>query len=421
MHWEFKAQITVFLSLMFSVLLSLVGAMIECTSISLAKSMNQANLVLAMESVFAEYHPQLLTEYDIFAKEGSDLSSISRRLVYYGASDLQHEVVKMELLSDHEGQEFYRQAVESMGGSVKQLDIILDNPYEEEQAEVQEQIEALEAETGQEIPEFNAIGSSHILSLVLPKENILSSRSVEKASLASQRELQQGEGETYEVEKTLAGKWLFSTYLEEHFLHYLNQEHTKPLSYEVEYLLAGKETDEENLEWVAKKLLTIRIGINYAYLLTDETKLAETETVAAGICTLLAVPEATELVKQALLFFWSYGESVMDLRALYRGKKIPLVKKNETWQLQLSNLIQGGMNEGMAMEGEGENGITYAEYLKALLAASDTESLCMRALDLIELNLGRQVDDYVTKLELESQGRTWREAKYSCNTNFAYE
>ena len=62
----FKAEITVFLSLIFSVLLSLVGAMIESTSISLAKSMNQADLVLAMESVFAEYHPKLLEDYDIF-------------------------------------------------------------------------------------------------------------------------------------------------------------------------------------------------------------------------------------------------------------------------------------------------------------------------------------------------------------------
>ncbi len=421
MRLEFKAQITVFLSVIFSVLLSLVGAMVECTSISLAKSMNQADLILAMESVFAEYHPQLLRNYDIFAKEGSELSSISRRLVYYGANDLKHDVVKMELLSDHHGQEFYRQAVESMGGTVKELDVTIENPFEDQQAEVQEKIEILEEETGQEIPEFNAIGSSHILALVLPKENTISSRRIESNELPSQRQLQQGEGSQSEVEKTVSGKWLFSTYLEEHFLHYLNQEHTNPLSYEMEYLLAGKETDEENLEWVAKKLLSIRIGINYAYLLTDETKLAETETVATGICTLLAVPEATELVKQAMLFFWSYGESVMDLRALYRGKKIPLVKSKETWQLQISNLIQGGVNEGMAMEGEGENGITYKEYLKALLVATNTDTLCMRALDLIEVNLGIQVDNCVTKLELKSKGTTWREVKYTCNTKFAYE
>ena len=155
--------------------------------------------------------------------------------------------------------------------------------------------------------------------------------------------------------------------------------------------------------------------------MTDETKLAETELIAGGICKILAAPEATELVKQALLFFWSYGESVMDLRALYRGKKVPLVKSEETWQLQLSNLIQGGANEGMAMEAEGDNGITYEAYLKALLVAADTDKICMRALDLLEVNLGIEVDNCVTKLALESKGTTWREVRYTCNTKFAYE
>ena len=163
MHLGFKAEITVFLSLILSVMVSLIGAMMECTSISLAKSMNQADLVLAMESVFAEYHPQLLEDYDIFAKEGSNISSIARRLVYYGAGDLQHDVLEMELLSDRKGQEFYRQAIERMGGTVKELDITIDNPYEEEQEAVKEQIKDLEEEAGQEIPEFDAIGSSFVL------------------------------------------------------------------------------------------------------------------------------------------------------------------------------------------------------------------------------------------------------------------
>ena len=421
MRSAFKAEITVFLSLIFSVLLSLVGAMIESTSISLAKSMNQADLVLAMESIFAEYHPKLLENYDIFAKEGSSLSSISTRLGYYGAGNLNHKISEIELLSDQKGQEFYRQAVESMGVSVKEYQIETGNPYEDEQESVKEQIEALEEETGQDIPELNAIGSAYILSLVLPKENTISSHNVDCSILPSQRTLQCGEGSNHEVEKTISGKWLFSTYLEEHFSNYVKQDQTNPLSYEMEYLLAGKETDEENLEWVAKKLLSIRIGINYAYLLTDETKLAETELIASGICTILAAPEATELVKQALLFFWSYGESVMDLRALYRGKKVPLVKSEETWQLQLSNLIQGGANEGMAMEAEGDNGITYEAYLKALLVAADTDKICMRALDLLEVNLGIEVDNCVTKLALESKGSTWREVRYTCNTKFAYE
>ena len=48
-----------------------------------------------------------------------------------------------------------------------------------------------------------------------------------------------------------------------------------------------------------KKILPIRLGINYAYLLTDESKKAEAEVLALSLCTLLTVPGITEVVKHA--------------------------------------------------------------------------------------------------------------------------
>lgn len=40
----------------------------------------------------------------------------------------------------------------------------------------------------------------------------------------------------------------------------------KSLDYEVEYLLAGKKSDKENLESVLMKLFLIRMGVNYICL-----------------------------------------------------------------------------------------------------------------------------------------------------------
>ena len=119
------------------------GAMIEATSISLTKSMKQADLCLAMESVFAEYDPELFRKYGIFAREGSGLFSISNRLSYYGAGNLNHEIVQMELLSDQNGQEVYRQAVTSMGGTVTQTKVSTENPYQEKAQSIKEQFEKL--------------------------------------------------------------------------------------------------------------------------------------------------------------------------------------------------------------------------------------------------------------------------------------
>ena len=171
------------------------------------------------------------------------------------------------------------------------------------------------------------------------------------------------------------------------------------LLYELEYLLCGESSDRDNLEGTLKKILRLRLGVNYAYLLTDEVKKAEAGAMAAGLCVLLTAPGATEVVKQALLLLWAYGESVMDLKVLLKKEKVPLVKTTETWQLQLSKLSQIESEEGTG----GENGLDYGDYVKGLLLLENRETLCMRSLDLIEKNLSVKVDECATKVIVKSQ------------------
>ena len=54
---------------------------------------------------------------------------------------------------------------------------------------------------------------------------------------------------------------------------------------------------------------------------------------------------ASEAVAQALLLAWALGESVMDLRSLMKGGKVPLVKSTETWQLSLAGLMTLGTED----------------------------------------------------------------------------
>ena len=374
-------------------LLSLIGAMIECTSISLTKSMKRADMVLAMESIFAEYEPELLKDYGILAKQGSDSYSISNRLSYYGGGNLDHEILRMELLSDQQGQEFYRQAVTYMGGTVSQKNPSIENPYEEQAESVKEDFEDLDIE----VSELETVPLSFLLEKVLPGDQTLSNKKVALATLPSKRELETGIGAFSQVEKTLIGKGLFASYLTTHFRNYTNDSSSNPLSYETEYLLAGKASDKENLEWVAKRLLTIRVAVNYGFLLLDEEKMAKADGLALGISAVLTVPEAKEIIKQAFLFFWAYEDSLVDLKKLFSGEQVSLGRNDE-----------GGQAD-------------YKDYLRALLFAADVEVLCMRALDLVELNLGIPVDTLVTKLEIESTGYARRNVRYTCQTDFAYK
>ena len=84
----------------------------------------------------------------------------------------------------------------------------------------------------------------------------------------------------------------------------------RSLAYEVEYLLEGKTSDQENLEAVLNKMLLIRMGLNFVYLQTDTAKQAEAGAMALALATAVALPMLEPVVKQVLLAAWAFGESV---------------------------------------------------------------------------------------------------------------
>ena len=66
-----KGELTAFLSLVFILLVSLVGAVLESASIQVMKNERRADATRAMESVFAEYQRDFLDRYEIFALDES--------------------------------------------------------------------------------------------------------------------------------------------------------------------------------------------------------------------------------------------------------------------------------------------------------------------------------------------------------------
>ena len=79
--------------------------------------------------------------------------------------------------------------------------------------------------------------------------------------------------------------------------------------------------------------------------MSDTKRQGEVEAMATALSIAFANPALEPVLKQALLALWSMGESVVDVRALLAGKKVPIMKNNENWQLQLSNLSKLGKGE----------------------------------------------------------------------------
>lgn len=108
-----------YLSLVFILLISFAGAMLESASLQNVKNYRRADMTRAVESIFAEYQKELWEVYGIFALEGSyETGSYSEELLkdgcYYGASGMDQEITRIQLLTDQGASAFYEQVTAYM-------------------------------------------------------------------------------------------------------------------------------------------------------------------------------------------------------------------------------------------------------------------------------------------------------------------
>lgn len=451
-----RAEVTAYLSLVFILLMAFTGSMIESASIQNAKNYGRADMNRAIESVFAEYQKELLEDYDIFALEGTyetgnySEEQVLDRLAYYGAGSMEHQVERIQLLTDQGAWAFYQQAaayIEHKYGLTVfgelEGDITIWRQQEQEaqkyQAREKEQHQELEdllqeeeaalPEKDNPISHVDKLKESPLLELVLPKDMQVSDKAIDLENTASHRNLQTGYGDFSDVaeEGGVLSDLLFGEYLMDHFSMAVGGNKTGALDYELEYILGGKDSDRANLGAVADKLLILRFVPNYAHLQSSVQKKGEARALAGTLCTLLAVPAITEAAAQAILLAWAFGESAVDIRSLLKGNKVPLIKSEESWQLSLSGLMKLGSGEDTGDGMDTEGGLDYQDYLRMLLFLEPKERTGMRALDLIEQNLRTehglgffQVDQCVSRIEVESTCLLRRGVTYRFSTYFGY-
>lgn len=410
----------------------------------------------AVECMFAEYQKELLEEYGIFGLDAGyetgnfGEENLTDRFAFYSGGSGIHRIRKLRLLTDEGGMEFYRQAVQYME-SAYGLDLVqewlgttslwsrqnsgTDRALEEEQEWQQELQGLLEANEAQLPQEENPIGhvsqmkQSPVLSLVVPEDRPVSEKEIQAENLPSGRNCRQGYGTFEETEgRGKLKDLLFGAYLLEHFHAFTDEEKTGPLDYELEYILEGRGSDRENLEAVVFKLMLLRFVPNYAYIQTDAGMKAEAQAMALTLCSLLAVPAITEAAAQVILLAWAYGETVMDLRSLLDGFRVPLVKSRSSWQLTLPALLKLGTAEDSGEGRDAPEGFYYRDYLRMQLFLESQERSAVRALDLVEETLRSskglsffRADLCVVRMEFQSEFQFRRGITYTFSTEFGYQ
>lgn len=154
-----------------------------------------------------------------------------------------------------------------------------------------------------------------------------------------------GEVQTEKEEKTdLVEKGLLILYAKAHFKNFLSKtkedDKKEALKYGLEYLIAGKESDEANLSSVANRIFGLRTIVWYGYFLTRKDKMAEAEAIAAAIASVLALPAAIEIIKYGIVMGWSMDEARKEVKSLLKGEDIPLLPgKSEGVKLKYQSFL----------------------------------------------------------------------------------
>lgn len=438
-----KGSMTIAMCLMLSVLLALLSACIRLAQVQSGRVQVVNAVDTGLFSVFAEYDRDLLEDYDLYFLDSGygggtlDGGRIINQMEHsmepaLGAGLTRGRIVNCSLTgyrlaSDDGGKAFRIQAARAVKNTLgsQTVESLREFLKKNSQTAADQQSQKDAGAPSMSLPEtdpadmpditpennplevIKRIRAMGILGLVLPSGAAISEKEAQVSGFTSNRSLQQGMGNLAGRKDSAGDKVLLQAYIMNHLSSYGKKIHEGVFDYQAEYLIGGKGSDRENLKKTVNRLLLLREAANTAYLYTDYEKRTKTSAAALAISTAILLPEGSAVVEKLLLLGWAYVESLLDVRQLMLGGKVPLVKSAATWQ---SDISSAGQILAMLQDDRihSDSGLKYEEYLQLLLFAASEKNLTFRCMDMIEQNIrqkpGREnfrIDSCLESLEME--------------------
>lgn len=441
-----KGSITIYMSMLMAVLLSLFLTVIEGARSRAISLRADCAFDLSVYSVFAEYNRQLYKEYGLlfidtaYGEKTASLNRVNRHLHYYMEQNLDKEngewkvfdftktfpeqtkISGVTYATDEQGRAFERQAVAYMkqkyGVSyiekikkdfeIAQEQDLFTKDFSAQRNENQGKIEKAEkegVETG-EVDEngnpirreveienpadtVNGARNKGILLFVTESEDIISSQKVDlKETVSYEKPVTRGSEDDGREAVSLVERLWFDAYVLEKCGTYREPKKSGQLQYQAEYILAGRESDIDNLKTVVHRLLLLREVSNCVYLLSDPAKVSEALALATSICSAAGAMVLVEPVKYTLLFAWAYAEAIYDVKQLLAGGQIPLIKDGVTWHYSLSGMLSAEVEQvGKDTLLVGDKGLSYEEYLRLFLAVEGRDQKVYRMMDIAQMDV----------------------------------
>lgn len=461
-----SGYLTVYVALTLTVMLSLCLALIEGVRRHTIAFETECVMDIGMDSVLAEYHRVLLQRYGILMIDtsyGTDYPSyyntqqhleeyLTRNLsgreevllpfLYRDLLGMELEdvkVMRVSLATDDGGRAFQRRAAQCMRNDMG-LDIakdllewmeivegygLLENGMEEQMDQISgtlRQYQGMEKQIGEETwvkieitdptETVRRIRNEGVLRWVVEDVSRLSETAIDPARYISGR-IAQGMVNHGSYPKQEPLGLVDNVLLLEYFLDHAGR-YGAPLTdsllqYQVEYLLCGKGSDVDNLRQTVNLLCGIREAANVIYLLGCETKKAEAQALASLLASAVALPELEPVFETALILTWAYLESLYDVKTLLAGGRVELLKADADWHYSLENIWNPSVE---TQDGRGR-GLSYEDYLRVLLYIQSPDTLTLRFMDLVEMDIRRtpgngcfRMDGCIDGLEAEATIRS---------------
>lgn len=365
-----RGSSAVFLTVIMATLMSITLALIYGVTEETKKSTVDAVVNLAGDSLLSEFDRKLLEEYGLFLLKGTD-EELSRKLHSYISYSLD-DMKNVKTIS-----------VEASAGRFSLTDpaVIKD--------QLLEYTKMAEAEGL-----LKDKGSSETTSMENrtlrygPAISSLPSTGIPSPSLTSTAESLADKAKDVEAAfKAGTDTYLLNRYILTHFNRkdtIVNSNHF--FKNEAEYILGGELSDRKNEKRVEIALKAMRFPINMAYLYSDPKKQAALAAAAQAM-----TPGAAAVATQAALAStWAYAESDNDVELLWEGYKVPMVKDESTWAIELDTAIEGVFG-GTIIPAQ-QKGYDYDEYLQILLFFQNENIKLARIMDLIQINMRAEYD-----------------------------
>lgn len=260
-----------------------------------------------------------------------------------------------------------------------------------------EKEEKQESQTAIEIlPLFKtikALAEDGVLGIVLDDSETLSSRKIDTENLPSQMT-----GIKTEKTKNLfqqkvedsVDNLVWNIYLEQYLDCY-----TGGGTYDLEYVIGGKNTDRENLKKTVEQLVLLRQAMNLVHLLGDEAKKLQAQSAAGALFAFTANPAVIQAMSTVILTAWAYAEAVSDVRILMYGGKLDFWKSQNQWRLSLQDAVYiENWKLSKKKIASFNQGLDYSEYLRILLFFHSKDNNLYRGCDMIQWNICQQDTDF---------------------------